>query len=529
LYLTQAILLKAYNGLKKISPQETGKTRTEHLSGLRYFLAAEMQMRGDGTDSVNLKVDTDTRTAFQDYVGYVVAIGEDGDYTKNFADEFDKAKDYKVGSNFLTTQVKRSRGSKATYPSRPAPLVSLVDEIMSPLDNAEDTLVETYNIKRYNLELCLWILREDKLDLEQDATAEQLFEALSAEISGQFRKPIADLITPNLSQLESFLSDIEAPYVMGAVADLSPLLDPSSMSLVSGDSNDNKPLDDDDPVMQFVRTAIDSKGELNFLFYGVPGTGKSWYAKRVASNLVDGDPKRMKFLQFHPSASYDDFVEGFVPKLSDAGVVTYDIKPKHFVSFANAAKADPDNKYVMVIDEITRGDPARVFGEMLTYIEPTHRGEEFSLIYSEDLFSIPENLIIITTANPHDRSVGELDDAFVRRFYMREFPADKELLATWLETKNNVGKEDIRRIIHFFSLMNESMPNGFGHAEFFNVYSLDDVKTLWVSKFRFLARRALQYDADTLSQLEEKFSSMFEKTEAAPVATIEAGDAQDEG
>jgi len=266
LYLTQAILLKAYNGLKKISPQETGKTRTEHLSGLRYFLAAEMQMRGDGTDSVNLKVDTDTRTAFQDYVGYVVAIGEDGDYTKNFADEFDKAKDYKVGSNFLTTQVKRSRGSKATYPSRPAPLVSLVDEIMSPLDNAEDTLVETYNIKRYNLELCLWILREDKLDLEQDATAEQLFEALSAEISGQFRKPIADLITPNLSQLESFLSDIEAPYVMGAVADLSPLLDPSSMSLVSGDSNDNKPLDDDDPVMQFVRTAIDSKGELNFLF-----------------------------------------------------------------------------------------------------------------------------------------------------------------------------------------------------------------------------------------------------------------------
>ena len=528
MYLSQKILLKAYNGLKKISPQETGKTRTEHLSGLRYFLAAEMQMREDGTDSVNLKVDTDTRSAFQDYVGYVVAIGQDGDYTKNFADEFDKAKDYKVGSNFLTTQVKRSRDSEATYPSRPAPLVSLVDEIMSPLGNAADTLIETYNIKRYNLELCLWVLREDKLDLDQGATTEQLFEALSAEISGQFRKTIAELITPNFSQFESFLSDIEAPYVLDEVADLTPLLDPSSMSLISGESSENKSLDDEDPVMQFVRTAIDSKGELNFLFYGVPGTGKSWYAKRVASNLVDGDPKRMKFLQFHPSASYDDFVEGFVPKLSDAGVVTYDIKPKHFVSFANTAKADPDNKYVMVIDEITRGDPARVFGEMLTYIEPTHRGEEFSLIYSEDLFSIPENLIIITTANPHDRSVGELDDAFVRRFYMREFPADKELLATWLETKNNVGKDDIRRIIHFFSLMNESMPNGFGHAEFFNVYSLDDVKTLWVSKFRFLARRALQYDADTLSQLEDKFSLMFEKTEAAPIAAIEAGDAQEE-
>ncbi len=529
MYLTQAILLKAFNGLKKISPQETGKTRTEHLSGLRYFLAAEMQMRKDGTDSVNLKVDTDTRAAFQDYVGYVVAIGDDGHYTKNFADEFDKAKDYKVGSNFLTTQVKRSRGSEATYPGRPAPLVSLIDEIMAPLDDAVDTLIETYNIKRYNLELCLWILREDELDIKQDATAEQLFEVLSTEISGQFRKTIADLITPNLSQFESFLSDIEAPYVTDAVADLTPLLDPNSMSLISADSYDNKPLEDEDPVMQFVRTAIDSKGELNFLFYGVPGTGKSWYAKRVASNLVDGDPKRMKFLQFHPSASYDDFVEGFVPKLSDAGIVTYDIKPKHFVSFANAAKADPDNKYVMVIDEITRGDPARVFGEMLTYIEPTHRGEEFSLIYSEDIFSIPENLIIITTANPHDRSVGELDDAFVRRFYMREFPADKDLLASWLEAKNNVGKDDIRRIIHFFSLMNESMPNGFGHAEFFNVYSLDDVKTLWLSKFRFLARRALQYDADTLSLLEQKFSTLLEKEKAEPVAAIEAGDAQEEG
>jgi len=223
LYLTQAILLKAYNGLKKISPQETGKTRTEHLSGLRYFLAAEMQMREDRTDSVNLKVDTDTRSKFQDYVGYVVAIGEDGDYTKNFANEFDKAKDYKVGSNFLTTQVKRSRGSEAIYPSRPAPLVSLVDEIMSPLDNAEDTLVETYNIKRYNLELCLWLLRDDEIELDQDATAEQLFVAVSAEITSWFRKPIADLLTPNLSQFESFLSDIEAPYLTEAIADLAPL------------------------------------------------------------------------------------------------------------------------------------------------------------------------------------------------------------------------------------------------------------------------------------------------------------------
>jgi len=473
--------MKAYNGLKKISPQETGKTRTEHLSGLRYFLAAEMQMRENGTYSVNLKVDTDTRAAFQDYVGYVVAIGEDGDYTKNFANEFDKAKDYKVGSNFLTTQVKRSRGGEATYPGRPAPLVSLRDEVLTPLDNASDTLVETYNIKRYNLELCLWLLREEEIDLEIDASPQQLFDAVITEIAGWFRKPITDLISPNFSQFESFLSDVEAPYLSDNVADLMPLLDPISLSLINGATNDTNTLADEDPVMQFVRTAIDSKGELNFLFYGVPGTGKSWYAKRVARNLVDGDPKRMKFLQFHPSASYDDFVEGFVPKLSDTGVVTYDIKPKHFVSFANAAKADPDNKYVMVIDEITRGDPARVFGEMLTYIEPTHRGEEFSLIYSEDIFSIPENLIIITTANPHDRSVGELDDAFVRRFYMREFPADKDLLATWLETKNNVGKDDIRRIIYFFSHMNESMPNGFGHAEFFNVYSLEDVKTLWVS------------------------------------------------
>lgn len=528
MYLTQTVLIKAYNGLKKISPQDTGKTRTEHLSGLRYFLAAEMQMKKNGADAVNLKVDTETRTEFQKYVGYVVAIGENGNYTKNFADEFDNAKDYKVGSNFLTTQVRRSRGGEAVYPNRPAPLVSLVDEILTTLDNANYTLTETYNIKRYNLELCLWLLREEKFGLEQDATSQQIFDAIIEEITIWFRKPVADLIAPNFSQFVNFLSNIDAPYLVETIADLSPLISPESNSLIDSDMSNTDILADEDPVMRFVRTAIDSKGELNFLFYGVPGTGKSWYAKRVASDLTDADPKRMKFLQFHPSASYDDFVEGFVPKISSAGVVTYSIKAKHFVSFANAAKSDPENKYVLVIDEITRGDPARVFGEMLTYIEPSHRGEEFSLIYSEKAFSIPENLIIIATANPHDRSVSELDDAFVRRFYMREFPADQELLKSWLADKNNVGDDDIKRIIHFFDLMNNSMPNGFGHAEFFNVYSLDDVRTLWTSKFRFLAHRALQYDPDKFSFLEEKFSNLFEQKEANSAQAIDVVDGQGE-
>ena len=118
-------------------------------------------------------------------------------------------------------------------------------------------------------------------------------------------------------------------------------------------------------------------------FAGPPGTGRR-SAHDLADFLTDGDESRVLFLQFHPAFGYDDFVEGFRP--SEAEVtgkgstkgVTYVLDQRHFLKFADKARKDPMNHYVLVIDELNRGDVARIFGEILTYLEFDYREKKNS-------------------------------------------------------------------------------------------------------------------------------------------------------
>ncbi|NMG56574.1 AAA family ATPase [Aromatoleum aromaticum] len=158
----------------------------------------------------------------------------------------------------------------------------------------------------------------------------------------------------------------------------------------------------------------------NLILQGPPGTGKTWLAKRLAFALMgQKDDSKVRAVQFHPNLSYEDFVRGWRPtgegKLSLADGV--------FMEAIKAASKDPSARFVVVIEEINRGNPAQIFGELLTLLEAGKRtpNEALELCYPDAdgkrrPVHIPENLYVVGTMNIADRSLALVDLALRRRF-----------------------------------------------------------------------------------------------------------------
>jgi 5-methylcytosine-specific restriction protein B len=158
----------------------------------------------------------------------------------------------------------------------------------------------------------------------------------------------------------------------------------------------------------------------NLILQGPPGTGKTWLAKRLAFALMgQKDDSKVRAVQFHPNLSYEDFVRGWRPtgegKLSLADGV--------FMEAIKAARKEPSSKFLVVIEEINRGNPAQIFGELLTLLEAGKRtpSEALELCYPDAdgvrrPVHIPENLYVIGTMNIADRSLALVDLALRRRF-----------------------------------------------------------------------------------------------------------------
>ena len=172
------------------------------------------------------------------------------------------------------------------------------------------------------------------------------------------------------------------------------------------------------------------------IFYGPPGTGKTYLAAKLANQLT-ANGGSYQVVQFHPSYSYEDFVEGFRPRVND-GNMTYELSPGPVKLLAQAARENPGDPYFLIIDEINRGNLAKIFGELYYLLE--YRDESLILQYgnaTDDEFSLPKNLFVIGTMNTADRSIAMVDAAIRRRFYFVEFsPTEQpisELLREWLK------------------------------------------------------------------------------------------------
>ena len=185
-----------------------------------------------------------------------------------------------------------------------------------------------------------------------------------------------------------------------------------------------------------IQTLLEDK--LQVIFQGPPGTGKTYVAQKLAERLA-GSKERVTLVQFHPSYAYEDFVQGFRPKTTDDGQPGFELRDGPLLRAADRARKDkdPEAKHFLVIDEINRGNLAKVFGELYFLLE--YRDSEMDLQYSDEPFSLPGNLYIIGTMNTADRSIAMVDLALRRRFYFVEFHPDddpvKSVLRNWLLNK----------------------------------------------------------------------------------------------
>ena len=169
------------------------------------------------------------------------------------------------------------------------------------------------------------------------------------------------------------------------------------------------------------------------IFQGPPGTGKTYAARAIARHLATRE-ERVTLVQFHPSYAYEDFIQGYRPT-PHGGTVGFELRDGPLLRAAEQAREEPGAKHFLIIDEINRGNLAKVFGELYFLLE--YRDEAMRLQYSDEAFSVPRNLYIIGTMNTADRSIALVDLALRRRFAFVRFDTGEEpiegLLRRWLK------------------------------------------------------------------------------------------------
>lgn len=242
---------------------------------------------------------------------------------------------------------------------------------------------------------------------------------------------------------------------------------------------------------------------LNQILFGPPGTGKTYNTVNMALDIVCPLERGLKwetksreearrkyqeilpggrivFVTFHQSMSYEDFIEGIKPK-TESGEITYAVKNGIFKELCAKAENDKSQNYVIIIDEINRGNVANIFGELISLIEDDKRcgaSEELcaELPYSHDIFSLPKNVYIIGTMNTADHSVEALDSALRRRFTFKEMMPKAEL----------VPKEN--KVRNIFEIINQRIEvlkdreHQIGHSYFMGVENEDDLKDVFYDK-----------------------------------------------
>lgn len=171
------------------------------------------------------------------------------------------------------------------------------------------------------------------------------------------------------------------------------------------------------------------------VFYGPPGTGKTYLAGKIARFLAGeehGD--HVKTVQFHPSYAYEDFFEGYRPAKADGDTVGFSLEPGPLRRIAAEASLDGnrDKPYFLIIDEMNRGNLAKIFGELYFLLE--YRDQGINLQYNpQQTFVLPPNLFIVGTMNTSDRSIAMVDAAIRRRFAFVELHPQDGMISGMLE------------------------------------------------------------------------------------------------
>ena len=243
----------------------------------------------------------------------------------------------------------------------------------------------------------------------------------------------------------------------------------------------------------------DTSFPLNTILFGPPGTGKTWEAVSYAVAIIDGeDPEelaekeretvkqrfealksdgRIEFVTFHQNYAYEDFIEGIRPRLN-RDELTYELHDGVFKQISSRASSSPHNEtHVLIIDEINRGNIAKIFGELITLVEPSKRlGREdrtkVKLPYSGDEFGVPGNLYLVGTMNTADRGIALLDTALRRRFDFIEKMPDLRYVDTDME---GVDGQAMLKAMNERITVRLDREHQIGHTYLIGIKTLDDL------------------------------------------------------
>ncbi len=254
----------------------------------------------------------------------------------------------------------------------------------------------------------------------------------------------------------------------------------------------------------------------NLIFYGPPGTGKTFLALAAAKALTGeeetGTDNRTRIVQFHPSYSYEDFIQGLRPDLEHTEL-RYHLGRGPFLQICEDASQDPDRYYVLVIDEINRGDPARIFGELLYAVE--YRDQPIDLALGGQLI-VPANLVLLGTMNSVDRSVALVDYALRRRFGFARVDPDPGIIVN-LRESSTLAQAAAGLLSSFNDWLRSRLDadHTLGHSFFLNpaieLESEADLKRIWTLDVRPLLEEYFFGDAESLTEAGKKWASICQQ------------------
>jgi 5-methylcytosine-specific restriction protein B len=229
------------------------------------------------------------------------------------------------------------------------------------------------------------------------------------------------------------------------------------------------------------------KKSKNIIYYGAPGTGKTYEIKSNIENIVEDIEKQFVMTQFHPSYTYEDFIEGIKPAVIKGSSISLELKDGEFRIFCDKAKLDEDNflnekgfyeaikkyGYFFFVDEINRAELSRVFGELLYSLE--YRGKEgkiktqYASMREEDnqYFYIPKNLFFVGTMNDVDRSIDSFDLALRRRFLWIKKECNYQVIENEFGKDYSKACENLNNYVISIDSLSEKYQ--IGHAYFLKI------------------------------------------------------------
>ncbi|ECV9672018.1 AAA domain-containing protein, partial [Campylobacter jejuni] len=260
------------------------------------------------------------------------------------------------------------------------------------------------------------------------------------------------------------------------------------------------------------------KTHKNIIFHGIPGTGKTYTIVNNIKNIIKNE-NQMLITQFHPSFSYEDFIEGIKPAGIENGQLKLELKNGIFREFCDKAKEEEkeflgelekgnfnealsDYGYFFIADEINRAELSRVFGELLYTLE--YRGEkgkiktQYASMRDDEDFYVPENVFFLGTMNDLDKSIDSFDLALRRRFIWQEMTCDYDVI------KNEIYAKNIEEYAQTCENLNSKIRKDIGekyqlgHSYFLKIEFKDDeiknndMKKLFSNRFEALLKEYLR-------------------------------------